>query len=173
MYLLSIDPSINSLGWAIFNLENGELEASGVVHNYIPQSQEIEKRIRGIICNLTVAIWRWLKRVRIVIIEKPHMWGAYKSVASAHSGSLLVLHILVGALFWWASDNKCKLIRVSEWKGQLPKDVTKARMEKKYAKVFKGDDEADAVGLGSWYLERQTKKERKVASNGRNTQTNG
>lgn len=93
-----------------------------------------------------------------LIIEQPELWGAYKSVASAHSGSLLGLYLLTGALFGWAigKNNIPRLIPVSEWKGQLPKEIIAKRMIAKYHVTFATDHESDAVGLGDYFCQKYT-----------------
>jgi len=154
--VLAIDPSIISLGWAILEPPNDEpvLLSYGTVECatvHLP----VETRMNTTIAGLEDAV-RDLDRESIVVIEKPQLWGAYKSVASMHSGDLLGLYLLVGALYWWAANRFVNhlvyLIPVSEWKGQLPKKVTQKRMEKRYNVKFTTDDEADACGLGTHFL---------------------
>jgi hypothetical protein len=92
--------------------------------------------------------------VECLVVEKPEPWGSYKSLASSRSGSLEILTILTGALAGWCISQGIGIcfIKVSQWKGQLPKHMTKKRMERKYNVTFETTDEADAVGLGDWYL---------------------
>jgi len=94
-----------------------------------------------------------------IVIERPEPWGAYKSMASSRSGSLQMLTLMVGALTYWAiglvAAENVKLVKVSQWKGQLPKHVTQQRMEKKYHCKFDTDHEADAVGLGDFVLGKE------------------
>jgi len=119
----------------------------------LPLEKRIEIIIAGLEKDLQGLPYVYPKR-DVAVIEQPQLWGAYKSVASAQSGALLSLHILVGALFWYCNKNffRTKLIPVSVWKGQLPKRVTKKRMETKYDVKFATDDESDACGLGDYYL---------------------
>ena len=159
---LAIDPSVNSLGWALFR--DRELRYSGTIKGLGPNLIH-ERRIEYIIDTLQVCVIGHLPdevHVDTVLIEKPKLWGAVKSVASQHSGSLLGLHILVGALYWWGRTfaNEAIFIPVSDWKGQLPKDVTTRRMEAKYDIKTSSNDEADAIGIGDYYLNRseQAKK---------------
>lgn len=99
------------------------------------------------------------KRFDAVAIERPETWGAYKSMASSRSGSLQILTLLTGALVQWAlfyvEVGNVRFPKVSEWKGQLPKRITRARMTKKYKRSFKTDDEADAVGIGDFILGKE------------------
>lgn len=154
--VLAIDPSINSLGWAILEPPNDEpslLDFGTVICHTV--RLPVETRMNTTIAGLEDAV-RDLDRESTVVIEKPELWGAYKSVASMHSGDLLGLYLLVGALYWWAANrfesHKVFLIPVSTWKGQLPKTVTQKRMEKRYDVKFTTDDEADACGLGTHFL---------------------
>lgn len=173
--LLSIDPSIANLGWAILTHDNVDLAPLDtdahpqlVTFGTVKCSTShlnFEARIDTIIGGLEEAIAAAGYRLSIkqVVIEKPQLWGAYKSTASLHAGDLLGLHLLTGALYWWANSHYAEafLIPVTEWKGQLPKKVTQKRMEKKYGVKFQTDDESDAVGLGDyWLTEGQLKTER-------------
>lgn len=182
MMLLAIDPSVISLGYAVFDADEssyieypqapGFHTSSLVCFGTVKKKTgtfPLEERIGAIIGGLERELQKtpdvpalpFLGRRDVVIIEKPQLWGAYKSVASAQSGALLSLHILVGALFWHFNKRlfETHLIPVSTWKGQLPKEVTKKRMEAKYKVKFATDDESDAVGLGTYYIEEVLRKE--------------
>lgn len=115
-----------------------------------------EQRISSIIEGLGVAIDETGHKgaIVMVVIEQPQLWGSYQSTASLHSGALLGLHILTGALYWWATTQfkEAWLIPVTEWKGQLPKSVTQKRMEAKYNVKFNTNDESDACGLANYYI---------------------
>lgn len=172
MEILSIDPSLNHLGWARmktgFDMGGGPntLVAWGTIKMPTESKNwELVKRIASIVAKLDAIVKDY--SVDKVIIEQPESWGAYKSMASAHSGSLLSLHILTGAILMWglivAEASRifapgAELIKVSKWKGQLPKAVTKKRMEQKYGVEFATSDEADAVGLGDYYLGQLAKE---------------
>ncbi len=155
--VLAIDPSIMNLGWAILNTppERPQLLDYGTV---ICETAKLplETRMNTTIMGLEDAIRHHLDSIDIVVIEKPQLWGAYKSMASMASGALLCLHILTGALYWWAANlfesHNTFLVPVSEWKGQLPKEVTQKRMEKRYNVKFATDDESDACGLGTYAI---------------------
>ena len=157
MRLIAIDPSINTLGIATF--DNETLLKFATIKSNLGKDSTDEERIRWMLW----LIDSWLDDPfwDVVVIERPQSWGAYKSMASEKSGALLQLHILVGALFLWAEKlnymNKCTchLVPVSTWKGQLPKDVTQAKMEAKYGVKVKYDHESDAIGLGDWWLKKQ------------------
>lgn len=54
------------------------------------------------------------------------------------------------------SINKCQYIRVIDWKGQLPKQITTQRVNKHYKLNLnwrtKQHNIADAIAMGHWYL---------------------
>lgn len=177
MKILAIDPSLLHCGWAILKLTcdiaehcnidipHGtiRLQAYGTIK--APKElkeEEIVIRIAFVLSELDKVPWPGIQRI---VIEQPESWGAYKSLASSHSGSLLLLNLLTGAIVGWALNQTCRvgdeeiiLVKVSKWKGQLPKTVTQSRMEKKYNVKFATNDEADATGLGDWYLTQQLKE---------------
>jgi hypothetical protein len=161
--ILSLDPSILHLGWAIMRdaiiydsqkaqerkfvlCDYGTILASKV------KKLEFVDRMRYVLTELNELVID--SDVECLVIEKPEPWGSYKSLASSRSGSLEILTILTGALAGWCIGQglEVRFIKVSQWKGQLPKHMTKKRMERKYNVAFKTTDEADAVGLGDWYL---------------------
>jgi len=158
MNILALDPSVIHLGWAYMEWSSTwDAETLPVIHDsgciLAPdeyKDTELVKRIGFML----EALHDLDVDVDIVIIEQPENWGAYKGMASSRSGSLLKLELLTGALVGWALT-KClepKLIKVSQWKGQLSKNITQRRMEKKYNCKCQTNDESDAIGLGDWYL---------------------
>jgi len=158
MDILTIDPSINHLGWA-FLAQDDKVASYNFLRVYgtidAPtefKQEELVYRIDWIIGELDETTLMF--QFDTIAIECPEPWGAYKSMASSRSGSLQMLTLVVGALTHWAIQrvgvDSVKLIKVSTWKGQLPKAVTKRRMEKKYNCTFRTSDEADAVGLGDY-----------------------
>ncbi|KKN52377.1 hypothetical protein LCGC14_0612940 [marine sediment metagenome] len=156
MRVLAIDPSINNLGWAILNSNcirvfSGTIKVKGMI------SASIVARIGAVLRGLETTVAGL--SFDVMVIEQPEPWGAYKSMASDKSGAMQKLTLIVGALAQWGMIAKglenTHLIKVSTWKGQLPKGITQERMEKKYGCTFKTDHEADAVGLGDYFIEKE------------------
>lgn len=158
-HILAIDPGLISLGYAIFGKDETEpckLISFGSVKKRpgVGTDTPIEIRIQVAIEDLATQLGQYSVMNSIeCVIEQPQPFGAYKSLASQQSGSLIKLYFLTGALFWWAQDHFALtlLVPVSTYKGQLPKVVTNKRMQEKYGREFKTTDEADAVYLGDWY----------------------
>lgn len=156
MNVLALDPSINSLGWIVMS-ESG-VHCFGTIK--APEEfvgGDLVERIGWMLAELDdLPIARSLQ---IIAIEKPEPWGAYKSMASSRSGSLVILTILAGALTAWAIHDlgvkNVRLVKVSAHKGQLPKTVTQHRMQQKYNCKFKTDHEADACSIGNYILMKE------------------
>jgi len=163
MKILSIDPSINNLGWAYQKTEEtgtvlqrvfGTIRAPRNV-----KEASTEDRLGAMIEVLEIELFPYLDPSTadvVLLLEQPETWGAYKSMASQHSGSLGLLDLLVGALFWWGWDKNwdVHLVKVSKWKGQLPKEVTQRRAEEYFQVHCDTDHEADALGILQWWLEK-------------------
>lgn len=173
--VIAIDPSIISMGIAY--LEWPADAEQPILRKYLGlcepddiQKQTTAERIKFCTARVRQVLKRTFEADTRIhkstakfygVIELPQNWGAYKSVASQHSGALPLLRILVGALFWelsnWTKDGTF-LVPVSTWKGQLKKHHTMMRMERKYNVKFPTDDESDAVGIGDWFLTKGLEK---------------
>jgi hypothetical protein len=160
MNIIGCDPSVNHLGLVRINSEIDEGKGAITYCKTLEAPATLYKgsdttRLRWMIAEFGGILYSLNERSSLdaLVIERPQSWGSYKSVASEKSGALLLLHILVGALWQCAEElTTAHLIPVSEWKGQLPKEETQARMEKKYNYKFKTDHEADACGIADYFL---------------------
>lgn len=157
MRVLAIDPSINHLGWAL--MEPGRVIQSGTINAQPLKAASIVERIAWIVDALDEEVLQ--KPFDLIAIERPETWGSYKSQASRGSGDLQLLTLIVGALTYWATwsstlnPHDVQLIKVTTWKGQLPKRVIQERMEEKYGCKFGSEHAADAVGIGDYILEKE------------------
>lgn len=155
MNILALDPSINYLGWVVMSKD--------AVHCFSTIKAPVEFKGGDLVERIG-----WMLdalddlptfNIEMIALEKPESWGAYKSMASSRSGSLLILEILVGALTAWAINQvgveNVRLVKVSEHKGQLPKHITQRRMQQKYRCHFKTDHEADACSVGDYILTKE------------------
>lgn len=126
-----------------------------------------------------------------IVIESPHMMGGVAGHASLARGDVFKVAKIAGAIgvllatyiasrltdveeLYFTHDSiietpvRLHYPEVREWKGQLPKDVTKKRVlrdvqyahayikDKKYKLMEKYPDHIfDAVGLGMWFVENK------------------
>lgn len=152
-HLLVVDPSINSLGWAVFS--DGSRVSSGCIKaDYETKEMPLEYRIQMMIVRLSSQAIMSLLGERTMVIEEPEMFSSSTSMAAVHNSSLKKLLMIVGALVWYGYNINVNvvLIPVTTWKGQLPKHITISQMETMYSRKFDSTDEPDALALGNWYL---------------------
>lgn len=86
----------------------------------------------------------------VVIIEGAGMWGdSIKSGIAAKSGDSFRLAYLVGMLFTQSlhHTNQIAIVSPLEWKGNMSKEVTKARVQLA-GYTAKTEHEYDAIGIG-------------------------
>lgn len=109
---------------------------------------------------LMVAFDEWLAKnpCEHVFIEGAALWtGSARSMASGASGNLVKLAMVIGGLLDAAQSSghvtaPPKLLPVREWKGQLPKRVVRARVQRALGigprHPLLREHLADAVGMG-------------------------
>lgn len=161
-WIIAIDPSINSLGYAVFDIREARLIKFGQIESSEEEKKlSLERRIQKQLCELQGVLPGGEIKC-LWVIEEPELFGGVVSTAAVHNSSLKKLIMIVGALVWhaWQTQGFVQLIPVSTWKGQLPKHVTRERSEARHEIKFKKhhSDAADAVSLGDWYLDWMTKK---------------
>jgi Holliday junction resolvasome RuvABC endonuclease subunit len=158
--VLTIDPGTQALGWAVCDLSGGVRRvASGAL---------VQERVKG--------RGDWLRRVdemvkgvveiverldpRVVVIEKPELFGSGRGMAAAGSGSveklMAMVYTLRAVLICDAGflTSNVELVPVSRWKGQVPKSVTLLRVRRAFP-AWRGTthDEADALGIALWWAD--------------------
>jgi hypothetical protein len=155
--LLAVDPGTQVAGWAVF--EDGVLRESGVIE---VEGRDWVLRSDDVIVHLVDLADTW--GVDHVVLEEPQQYsgGSAKARGAKASDSVLKLFGHVHALRAVLREDgvKVSLVRPTTWKGQVPKHITRTRMERRWPDARFGDldDETDAVGLGTWWLEKRPKK---------------
>jgi hypothetical protein len=94
-----------------------------------------------------------------VLIEQPeHFGGGGRAGAARNSGSVLKLMALVFSIRQMVLEVSAAasvvLIPVRTWKGQVPKVVTMNRVRRSWGWEGTDDNEADAVGIGDWWIRK-------------------
>ena len=149
--LLSVDPGVEGTGWAYFR--NGIFKYAGTITPQGRDDQWVERMYS--VANRFQSLVELYPGLDYVVMECPAFHGGVAGMVVASSGSLVKLSLLTGALL-----NICRakgftptLTKPAEWKGQLPKDVTKKRCEEILKTKLDGTDHAcDAIGIGLWAL---------------------
>ena len=155
MKILSIDPSIKSLGWAEFSVNCSTKKAILINVGYfqIRKGDWIIKLDQMISC-----INMLMKDINIVLIELPHIYTVgKKGIVAGNSESIMKLSSFVFAARQRILDQniKVELIPVSKWKGNVPKLITKKRVEKHWNFISNNNDIIDAVGIGDYWIRKE------------------
>lgn len=156
--LLAIDPSTKALGWAVFTLAPNRLIESGVMRQrnddgpddepaWLMNLDEVVEKVRCVCTEHGISL---------AVIEQPQMFGSSRGKAAAASGSILKLTAVAFALRerLMVLGVDVLMVPVSRWKGQTPKLITQKRVRRVWGWEGNDHNEADAVGIGDWYLRK-------------------
>ena len=156
MYSMSIDPSIRNCGWAIW--KGTKLKDFGVFHS---TTRDKDWQVTGQNIAALVKVKGTEYEVEKVWCEYPGFFGAN---VTAKSGALVKLAWFVGFLDGLFTPDFIPfvLVRVVDWKGNLPKIVVQGRIERLLKRNIitrmktMPPDVFDAVGLGLWVHRRMS-----------------
>ena len=163
--ILSLDPSYepNNMGYAWFAEEEGKiyLQKWGTAPSTVSKGATLLEKWHDALGSIT-RLTAGRELIDYVAIEMPQTWGTYRSAMSSSSGVLHNLFFLVGMIYenMRSQNFNPVLLTTAEWKGQLPKKVTKERMEKRFGIKLATLHEADAVGIGAFFLDQLLKEKK-------------
>jgi hypothetical protein len=144
---MTVDPGLNGTGWVVFqNMQDPRFRANGVINirngDWDSRAIDIACEIYAIACEL---------EVRKIYCEYPAYFDSAAGQMVAKRGDLLKLTFLVGCLKGISHPMRFSLLPVNTWKGQLPKEVVKKRIQRilgdDLCKRLKSHD-VDACGMG-------------------------
>lgn len=160
---MSIDPSINNLGMAIWDISTKTLLLWKLVHPKPDRRKnEYEKSVS--MCD-QLREWAKTYAVNNVLMEVPSHW-AVGGFEARETGSIAKLCFVCGLIYGMRYDEKIeefKVVKPSDWKGQIPKHVMANRLHDEYVKygidmngtitdTKLNENVADAIGIGHYYL---------------------
>lgn len=153
--LISIDPSINNLGIAVWDIQTKKLLMHKLVHPLKDaRGNEFDKSY-SMLCQ--VKQWKETYGVNRIIIEIPEHW-AVGGFQARETGSIAKLMFVCGMLASLVDQvDELRLVTPREWKGQLPKDVVANRLKEFYVPFGVSLDKidsnvADAIEIGHFYI---------------------
>ena len=150
---VTIDPGLKHLGWAVFESNKEKPIASGTLSP--PRKVDWLHRLEWLVEKLSELIKE--HDPSLIIIEEPQLFmSSAKGSSASASGSVLKLTALVHSLKVlgeWVYACEVKLIKVSRWKGQVPKHIMHKRLGLTEVSEI-SLDEADAIALGLWYMRK-------------------
>ena len=146
--MLSVDPSIKALGYAMFT--RGKLKSSG--HKNLKSKKDWVSNVD----EMVEFIRELLDDIDLCVIELPDVFTSARGLAASNSGAIVKLMAIVFAVRQMCLEEGIGvyLLPVRKWKGNLPKEITQLRMKRRWGVVSKSNDEIDAIGIGTFYLER-------------------
>jgi Holliday junction resolvasome RuvABC endonuclease subunit len=155
---LTIDPGTRDLGWAMFEIDSRSKTAtlldSGVISINARREKDWINR-----CDLMtdhLVDLAQAQRAERCIIEMPQTFSGKRGRVARNTGSVAKLTGLVMslrlAMLYEGVD--VTLVTVRKWKGSLPKRVTQQRVRRYWSWSKSDHNEADAVGIGDWYVRR-------------------
>jgi hypothetical protein len=152
--LMSIDPSINNVGMAIWELPNALMMYKLLHPKVNARNNEYDKSL-----SILQQLQEWIKvySVNRMILEIPEHW-AVAGFEARENGSIAKLMLVVGLIYSLRpSLDELKIVKPREWKGQLPKDVMVNRLKDDYLSIdvdleHMNPNVADAIGIGHFYI---------------------
>jgi len=127
MIIAGIDPGMFT-GMAVFDMKTTKLKTD-LIH-FKKKTNNIPERLHDYTAVLNELILD-SPRIDLAIIESVSFWdGSLKSRTAAAGGGLMLLSYLVGAYchVFQLNGINVRFVAPSQWKGQLPDEVVKARV---------------------------------------------
>lgn len=154
--LMSIDPSINNLGVAIWDIEQEQLLDHRLLHpkkeaknNEYAKSLSMLRQLQNLIEKFSVDN---------MICEVPEHW-AVAGFEARETGSIAKLCFVCGMIYSLHDTlESCEVVVPRGWKGQLPKEVVANRLFDEYMEKYGIDmvkmnpNVMDAIGIGHYKL---------------------
>lgn len=152
--LLAIDPSINMLGAAIYDLVSKKLLYYRLVRPEDRKGNEFDKSLS---VYYQVRALRSEYKTMKTIMEIPVHWEK-EGFAARESGSINKMHVVIGMIYTFGD---VETVPPHGWKYQLPKMVIRRRLMKTYPNdvdMKLDHNVVDAIGIGHWYLHQRKRK---------------
>jgi hypothetical protein len=160
--LLSGDPSVKNFGWAVCNLADGGRDIynldrwkSGVIH---PQGKEIQHKVEDAYRQLIAELEPGSQPTHAVSEQPCWMPSTKGQIAAQLDYTIRLGQMAMGVIAWFRIPAaNVTLWTPQQWKGNLPKKITLARMKECFPDADfskSSDDEVDAIALGVVWLKK-------------------
>lgn len=154
--LMSLDPSINNCGMAIWEMGSKTLLARALLHpkkgnknNEYDKSESILEQIRAFLSTYGITH---------MILEVPEHW-AVGGFEARETGSIAKLCFVCGMIYSLKNQmEEFQLVVPRAWKGQLKKEIVANRLKDEYIQKYDFDmteidaNVMDAIGIGHFKL---------------------
>ncbi len=160
MKILSIDPSVNNVGFVVIDLASKTVQARwqwGMIH---PKGNNLQAKLADIVTNLNHLVK--MDEITHLITEWPTFFGSVAGAIAAEKGytiNLAAVNSYVAGSFGFRGS-KWVMITATEWKGS----VTKAVTMRKFLRFFNPkidfrqaicEHEVDALMMAHWWIRTQ------------------
>lgn len=151
--ILAIDPSMNRIGWALFEIEpdrDFDSLSNWSYGAWSPPAQGRAKILAQIKAHFSKA------NADHLVCELPTFFDSEKGRIAAKSGYTIDLGLVIGTIYGIVPSSRLFLYTPTQWKGSVPKRVTQS----KFKRVFKvsnigsmAHDTIDAIMLLRFHVE--------------------
>lgn len=167
MLILSIDPSINRVGWAVHNTENNMMRY-GMITSV---GETVEEKLSSIKSHLINEVIRHEFIAAVVIEDSFIYFGNHAGKGRVNPQSIRLLSLSVGYIAGVCAGYapKIEFIAPSAWKGTKSKAATIRECKAQGITWSRNgrskelpDHVADAIRLGQWFIGKMKKNERQM-----------
>lgn len=171
---ISIDPSINALGWAAWvRQQDGrqELVGAGLVRSQagwriLTTTERASLMIEDLMRQLAGVVRDLAQHQLGLIIEVPQVYAATRG-SKGDPNDLILLAQVIGGITarFHGLTATCRTVKPREWKGNTPKDCTKERAQARLSAMETmrivlptsslEHNVWDAIGIGLWATGRK------------------
>ena len=153
--LMSIDPSINNMGMAIWDIPTKKLMLWKLVHPKVDKRKnEYEKSL-----SMSDQLREWARTYAVnnMILEVPDHWSV-GGFEARESGSIAKLCFVCGLIYGMQYDMETfEWVLPRGWKGQLPKAVVANRLKEAYVgygidMTELNENVMDAIAIGHFKI---------------------
>lgn len=133
MTLLSIDPSVHNVGWALFNTKAKNQATAWQFGTWHPTGFNLEMKITDVIQTIDSQIGEF----DFLCTERPAFFSSERGQIAAHMNYTIDLAYINGYLAgWFRKDHRRHFgITANQWKGTINKTITGRRFFRSFPHV--------------------------------------
>ncbi len=151
MNFLSIDPSVNNIGFAILQIKNGKPSVLKDGTLYPDKELSIQQKAEWVFASLQKIDAQFDESIIQCVFEYPTFMGGIKGLIASQKGYTIDLGVMVGylsGLLLGGFPNDVFYYTPMQWKGTRPKTATQAEIKRKFPSFRPHSEHSiDAIGM--------------------------
>ena len=157
--VVGIDPSVRHAraGWAVLRHRRpgSALVEAGTID--IPDERKLPWPIRAIVIAHEAIRIAEQASAGIIVCEMPAVFHSARGRQGTRTEAIQKLYYLVGCIAGKADELGIPFETYTpiQWKGNIPKEVTIRRINRKYGTSISDNNVADAVGIAAYHISQQ------------------